>query len=218
MGSFGLHPETELRLEDLDDDKLVREIVNARRSERFDVANKALGILIYRRADDVLARDLSKVPGKDAKDVAQESMLSALKASFDGSSMGQFVNLLHKITDRRIADYFKKKENKPDLEPLPDEHGGDEEVWGDTPSESDQTGEVAVRLLVEGVLADMSKTHELVVVLYLRGYQAAGIVSKVNQEHGEQLKTPMTEHNVNKIVSRFRKELRKRLLGENGVG
>lgn len=217
MGRFGLQPETELRLEDLDDDGLVERIVSARISGKLHIANKALAILVYRRADDVLARVKLKVPATDAEDVAQEALLSALKASFAGESVGQFVNLLNTIVDRRIADFHRKREKVPDIQPLPEEHESDEGVWGDTPSESDDTGEVAIRMEVEALLGELSEPHRRDVELNVfSGYPARETAENVNEEFGDQLKNPMTEDNVHQIVSRFRSELRNRLSGEDG--
>lgn len=218
MGRFGLQPETALRLADLDDDELVRRIIDARETGKLQIANEALGILIYRRSDDVLARVRLKVPEGDAKDVAQEAMFSGLKASFDGRSMGQFVNLLHTITDRRIADHHRKQEKSPGLEPLPDENRDDDDVWGRTPSVSDQTGEVAVQMVYDEQRSRLSEPHGLVVDLCVDGNPASRTAAIVNVKFENQLKTPMTEDNVNQIISRFRRELRTQLSVENGAG
>ena len=50
------------------------------------------------------------------------AMLAALQSTFDGTSIGEFVNWLNRIVDRRgIADYWRGKEREPETAPIADE-------------------------------------------------------------------------------------------------
>lgn len=216
MGRLGLQPETELRLEDLDDDELIRRFVKTRRSGDFALAREILGILVFRRLPDLMRRVAIKVPREDVEDVASEAMESALKAKFAGESVGQFVNFLHTIADRRIADFHRRRKSRPTTEPLPEEHENDEAVWGKTPSIEDSTGKVELRSAVDKVLTGMSQTHLRVIALdAFGGFSARETAGMVNEEFGDQLRQPMTEANVHQIASRFRRDLKDEIRDED---
>ncbi len=104
---LNFRPKTENELDRLSDDQLIVEIVAARDAGDHDAARAALGVLAFRRYDDVVRRVLIKVPHADAEDVASEVFISAMKSAFDGTSVGEFVNWLQTITKRRIADYHR---------------------------------------------------------------------------------------------------------------
>ena len=113
--------------------------------------------------------------------------------------MGEFVNLLHTVTDRRIADYHRKLEGKPRLDPLPEEHEEDEDVWGVAGVEADFSGGVDTQAVLDQALGELSEAHRMVVELYLEGYSAKETAEKVNNELGDALDKPMTESNAHKI-------------------
>ena len=200
-------PRKEHELSTLSDDDLVAHIVAARKAGDLPGLKLSLGILGFRRWEDTVRRVLAKVPPADAEDVASQALEGAIKAAFEGESMGEFVNLLHTVTDRRIADYHRKLEGKPRQEPLPDEHEKDEDVWGVAGAEPDFSGGVDTRWVLEEALGELSKAHRMVVELWLEGYSAEETAAKVNNELGDALDKPMTESNAHKICSRFRKHL-----------
>ena len=83
---------------------------------------------------------------EDVEDQAMTVMLAAIKSAFDGTSFGEFRVWLNRIITRRgIADFHRDREDDPQVGPLPTEHQGEEEVWGEEPSEADETGRVVVQ-------------------------------------------------------------------------
>ena len=53
---------------------------------------------------------------------------------------------LNRIIARRgIADFHRDREDDPPVGPLPTEHQGEEEIWGEEPSEADEAGRVVVQ-------------------------------------------------------------------------
>lgn len=204
-------PLSESELQRLTDDELIDHIRKATAAGRPDAAHAALAILCWRRFDDIVRRVSMKVPRNLAEDVAMEAMLSAIRSAFDGVSIGEFVNWLNRIVSRRIADFHRDKEREPDTSLLPTEHQGEDDVWGEEPSEADRTGEVEVQSVIDECLAELSDTHRDVVERNVfDDLGAADTADQVNQAFPD-LDPPMSEQNVHQIVSRFRRCLRKKL-------
>ena len=97
--------------------------------------------------------------------------------------------------------------------PLPEEHEGEEDIWGVTISIPDPTEEVVERSVIDQALGELNEVHRRVVEL--AGPQdldssngpakeAAGLV---NDQLSGRLSDPMTEANVHQILSRFRKRV-----------
>ncbi len=80
-------------------DDLITYIREASDAGRPDCAKTGLAILCYRHLDDVKRRISIRVPAKDVEDTAMTVMLAALQSTFDGTSIGEFVNWLQQ--DRR---------------------------------------------------------------------------------------------------------------------
>ena len=175
-----------------------------------------LAVLGVRRWGDIEARVAMKVPKQDIEDVTSQALTGAFTSAFEGESMGEFVNLLHTITDRRIADYHRKHENRPKLVPLPGEHEEDEDVWGSAPAVGDFAASVDMQAVIDQALGELSGPHRLVVEGWLSGYPAKANAERVNNELGDALETPMSEDNVHQICRRFRVRLGE-LLDDDGV-
>jgi RNA polymerase sigma factor (sigma-70 family) len=208
-----LEPLSENELQKLSSDELIAYIRKATDAGRSDRASSALAILCWRHFDDVVRRVRMRVPAQDVEDVAMTAMLAAIKSAFDGVAVGQFVNWLHRIVDRRgIADYHRRREGEPIHNPLPTEHAGEEEVWGEEPAEEDETGAVVVRSVIDDCLAALGQpSHRDVIELNVfQDLGAADTAARVNDDHPD-LDPAMSEANVHKIVSRFRKCVRDRL-------
>ena len=87
-------------------------------------------------------------------------MLAAIKSAFDGTSIGEFLVWLNRIIARRgIADFHRDREDDPSVGPLPTEHQGEEEIWGEEPSEADETGAVVVQSVIDECLEELSDAH-----------------------------------------------------------
>lgn len=213
MSDNDLEPLSENELQKLSSDELIAYIRKATDAGRSDRASSALAILCWRHFDDVVRRVRMRVPAQDVEDVAMTAMLAAIKSAFDGVAVGQFVNWLHRIVDRRgIADYHRRREGEPIHNPLPTEHVGEEEVWGEEPAEEDETGAVVVRSVIDDCLAALGQpSHRDVIELNVfQDLGAADTAARVNDDHPD-LDPAMSEANVHKIVSRFRKCVRDRL-------
>lgn len=203
---------SERELQELSSDDLITQIRDATDAGRPDCAKAALAILCYRHLDDVERRISIRVPRQDVEDVAMTVMFAALQSTFDGTSIGEFVNWLHRIVDRRgIADYWRGKEREPETAPIAEEHSDEDEVWGEQVSEQDETEAIAVQSVIDECLEPLSDPHrEVVEHNVFEGLDANETADQVNEDHPE-LEPPMSQANVHKIVSRFRECVRKRL-------
>ena len=126
--------------------------------------------------------------------------------------MGEFRVWLNRIIDRRgIADFHRAREDKPRVDPLPTEHQGEDDVWGEEPSDADEAGRVLVQSLSDECLEALSEAHRDVIELNVfQDLDATTTADRVNEQHPD-LDPPMSEANVHKIVSRFRKCLTEKL-------
>lgn len=215
---MNFRPLPEIELARLSDDQLIAHIVAAREAGDHDGARSALGILAFRRYDDIRRRVLIKVPPEDADDVTSEVFASAIKSAFDGTSVGEFVNWLKTITRFRIADYHRGRPDQPDLR-LAEDQEGDEEAWGKELSEDDFSDRVDTEDLIEQSMSDLSAPHRAVVEFYVfGGLSAKKTAEEVNMFCEDELTKPMTEANVYQIGKRFRDRLRKLLEEARGPG
>jgi len=202
-------------LDRLSSDDLIAYIRAAHAHGRPDDAARALAILVFRHFEDVKRRVSLKVAREEVEDVAMEAVESAIRSAFDGTAIGQFVNWLHRIVDRRIADHYRRREARPRTTPLPEEHEEAEDVFGKAVAivdpETEAAEEVAdVRAAAERAMPE-NEVHQRVVDLYVyEDLDAATTAGRIN-ELFEELDPPMSADNVHQIVSRFRKTLRRLL-------
>jgi RNA polymerase sigma factor (sigma-70 family) len=189
-------------LERLSDEDLLAYIRAARASADDDAAIVALRILVFGYYDLVRARVRLRSMPETPRDVIEEMTGAAITrsvgAAFDGSLMGQFVNWLHTITDRTVADHFRGRARRPTEVPLPEESGAPLEAPDDL---AGLDAAIDLRAAVEAVLVQLNPAHRRVVELFVWDDIAA-------KEVAEQVGEGMTEANVNQIVSRFRASLR----------
>lgn len=208
---------SELELDQLGDDEIVAYVAAAREAGCDEAGRSAMGILAFRREPQIAARVALKIPVADIDDVVMEVIESVLRSAFDGKVIGQYVNFLNRITSRRIADYHRKRENDPGQDPLPSEHEGEEEFWGEQPAVEDAADEVALRDVIERVLEGRSELHRRIIELYGpdgigEDLTAAGVVERMAVD-GE----TVTEANVQQVWHRFKKDLDTELAkGEDG--
>jgi len=196
----------------LSDERLLEQIQAARAAGASDDGKRALAILVFRHYDNVERRVRIKVRAADAEDVAMEIVVSAIRSSLSGRTVGEFRAWLGRIVKRRIADYHRKPAVETSL--LSEKHDDDEEVWGKELEVGDPTGEVDVQSVIDQALAMLSDSHRTAIELYVfEDLSAAETADKVNVATPD-LDPPMTENNVQQIASRFRAELR-RLLEES---
>jgi RNA polymerase sigma factor (sigma-70 family) len=212
MSDFRPLSETELAA--LSTEELIAYHHEARRVGRHSGAQTALGILVWSFEDRVRYWVSRTVPRRDVEDVVQTVFESALKSSFEGTQPDQFGAWLREISRRRATDYHRRAERRPKEEPLPEEHESEEEIWGAVGEVPDPTEGVIARSVSEQALAELSQEHRRVVELAgpvdlgFDGRPAKETAAMINDQLGAQLDDPMTDVNVHKILSRFRKRCR----------
>jgi RNA polymerase sigma factor (sigma-70 family) len=207
---------SEAQLQNLSDEELITYIRSGRAAGRSDAVTLALRIMVFGHYANVERRVRIKVPTEAVEEVTGDAFVRALKAAFDGDSVGQFVSWLGQITRAAIADYYRRGAPKhpggvarPDR--LPEGPPGSEDVGGRKrgrevePATSGEYDAVESQLVVDHVLNGLSTAHRRAVELYLfDGWAGVDAGRKIGEELGEEL----SEANVHQIASRFRRELR----------
>jgi RNA polymerase sigma factor (sigma-70 family) len=206
--AVSFHPLSDHELHRLTDDQLIAYIRDARDVGQLAAGRRALAFLVYGYERDVKRRLSLRLPAHAIDDVAHDALVKAIAAAFDGSSQGEFRSWLHTIVDRTAVDWFRRVQRRPKETPLPSEHLGEGEIWGEEPVTASQSGEVEVRMIVDEVLAELSEKHRQVIDLHVfEGLTAREVCDRIEG---------MTEDNVAQIASRFRAKLRARLDPETG--
>lgn len=213
-----LDPLSDAELSRLSDEELIARVVAARNAADRDAGTQAIGMLAFHYFDLVTARVALKVPPDQVDDVVGEVLMSAMKSSFDGRSLGEFHNWLQTITKRRIADRTEKnKRLKLREEVLPAEHQGDDEQAPDAYGvEGGQEEAEMMSIVTSCHMALPDPQHRRTVELYgpvemgFYGLSARDTANMVNEEFGTN-PHEMTEANVHKIWQRFKDAVRKEL-------
>ena len=205
--TFKERPDHEL--DRLPDEELIAYVVAAREAGRPDAARRGLAIFAWRRHPDLVRRAQLKVKSReDAEDLAMQAIEGVLRSAFEGTSPGEAVKLMHRILDRRIADFYRDRERKPPPGDLPEERPDEERKEPDAAVSKDDKDEVWVSDLIEREYEKLSPHHRMVVDLAVfGGHSSEETADLVNQEFPN-LDTPMTAQNVDQIKSRFRKVMR----------
>jgi RNA polymerase sigma factor (sigma-70 family) len=192
-------PLDDAALQRLDDDALIRYMRDAR-TRGHPSAGDALAILVYGHWQNVERRMRMKIPAAHVEDMTGDVIADAIASAFEGQSVGEFVSWLSTITQRAIADFYRrgpgrmKPADEPPAEPA-------------TPSEA---GAVAVRDAIERVMATLRPDHRRVVDLVI--FEDRSAAEAVRAIDG------MSEANVHQIVSRFRAALRGELQAGGDTG
>ncbi len=209
---------TEVELDRMGDEQVVAYIAGARKVGDADAVRDAMAILAWGHHTAIVARVRAKVPTESVEDVAMEVVVSMLNSTFDGKVIGEFRAFMFRIAARRIADFHRKREGDPGQDPLPDENGDDEGVWGRQPYVVDETDAVELRELAGRVLASRSTEHRELIRLYgpelVEGEDltAAGVVERMAAGG-----VTVSESNVQQVWHRFKTELEQELdSGEDG--
>ncbi len=176
------------------------------RAGRHEAMKPALGVLVYGYWDVLVNRARLKLPPSDVEDVASEAMFSAIASAFDGKSVGEFRAWLHTILSRRIADHLEARKRKPQTEKLATEHAGEDEVWGDEPSE-EFSGEAlhASECIKQAYREIENEQHRRAIDLHIFGPNSRPLRPRRRSADG------MREDNVHQIASRFLKRVRELL-------
>lgn len=197
-------PLPDHELERLEDDELIAYIVRARDHGELAVAQRGLAILVFGHWRNVERRVVLKVPSAHVENLTGEIIERAIQSAFDGESVGRFVSWLKTITNRAIADFYRRG-SAPATIPL-GPHDADDPA-GPEPAALDERGYVETQDAIERVLDALSERDRRVVELLV--FEDRPGSDAVDEIDG------MTLANAHQIVSRFRRELR-RQLGDSG--
>jgi RNA polymerase sigma factor (sigma-70 family) len=165
---------------------------------------RALAFLVYGYERDVKRRLTLRLPPHAIDDAAHD----ALAAAFDGSSQGEFRSWLNTIVERTAVDWFRRAGRRPREAPLPSEHAGENEIWGEEPFIDSDAGAVELRIIIDEVMSELSEKHRKVIELHVFSALPANEVCERIEG--------MSEDNVAQIASRFRAKLRARLDPDHG--
>jgi RNA polymerase sigma factor (sigma-70 family) len=202
-------------LDHLSDEELIAYAVAAREAGEVDAMADALAVIANRRLPDLTRRARVKVPPQDAEELAVQAMGEAVLARFEGTSVGEFVKLMHTVLSRRIADYYEKRERTVETTDLPDEHGGDDDdLRRDVAISPSETGAVDVQSVIDQALDELSEQHRRVIELYVfEDLSAENTADQVNTEFPDS-NPQMSVDNVQQIKARFKKRVRELLGGD----
>lgn len=197
-------------LDRLSDEELIAYLRAAREQGTNADATLALRILVFGYHGILERRARMKVPRERAEDVAAEALVSAVAGEFRGESIGEFRSWLNTIVDRRVADFHRRK--RLDEQPLdPDDEQGN---GSSVPSQSDATGAIETRAVIDSVLLGLSDVHRYVVERNVLDGCSARETAAETVEAFEWMDQPMSESNIHQIASRFRRDLRRALEGD----
>jgi DNA-directed RNA polymerase specialized sigma24 family protein len=186
-----VQPLDESQLQALDDDALIDYMRRAREAGHPSAA-LALAIIVYGHWSNVERRVRMKVPAQHVEDLTGDVIADAITSAFNGTSVGEFRAWLSTITQRAIADFYRRGPGRAKTEEIADDRA--------VPSEE---GAVEVRDAIARVYKTLRPDHARVVdIVVFEDESAADAVRDV---------PGMTEPNVHQIVSRFRRALREEL-------
>jgi RNA polymerase sigma factor (sigma-70 family) len=192
----------ESALLDLDDDRLIEYMRRARAAGHGSAA-LALAIMVYGHWANVERRVGLKLPGAYVEDLTGDIIADAIASAFDGTSVGQFRAWLRTITDRAIADFYRRGAGQVKT---------DELSAAGEPAAPSAEGLVEIRDTIDRVMSGLRDDHRRVIEIFVfEGRPAADAVGEV---------PGMTEANVHQIASRFRRALAHELDagGDTGTG
>ena len=214
MPSF--RPRDQWDIDGLDDEEQLAHLAAARAAGDDEQVLLTLRIMSWGHWDYIasLVRKADMPDDCDTEalvgDVLAAAVKSAASAPFDGHARGQFRKWLKVITHNTTVNWWRKRNPGGPDAPLPAEHEGeDDRPWGRDPYVVDETAAVETQAIVDEVYGELNPTHQRVVDLHISDDLPA-------RETAEQIGEGMTADNVAAIVSRFRKELRRRLDAAGG--
>lgn len=202
-------PLDESQLERLDDDALI-DYMRRGRAAGHPSAADALAILVFGHWSNVERRVRLKVPAVHVEDLTGDIIADAIASAFGGTSVGEFVSWLATITQRAVADFYRRGPGRMRTVSLSGDDRDDRP--GPEPVLPAEDGVVEVRDAIERVMASLREDHRRVVdIVVFEDRPAADAAAEV---------AAMTEANVHQVVSRFRRALREELEpgGDTGSG
>jgi DNA-directed RNA polymerase specialized sigma24 family protein len=207
----GFRPLSDIELHDLDDDEALAHLVAARDAGDDAQVKLALEMLVYGRSELVEAIVAKSVPEHMVDRVVTDAMVETMATVFEGRSVGQFVNLLKVITQRRVADFWKAKSRHGHEDTTLDETDDEGGRRFDPVDPEDPIGAVPAQTILDALLEQLPDHHRAAMeVAIFDGLPSREVADEVNRRFPD-LGDPMTATNVDQIKSRFRKALRDEL-------
>jgi DNA-directed RNA polymerase specialized sigma24 family protein len=157
--------QSDHELDQLSDEKLISYLRDASGAAAHEASRRALAILVYGHGANVERRLLLRMPRWAVQDAAHDALVRAIASAFDGTSEGEFRSWLNTITDRTAVDWFRRRDRRPTEIPLPSEHVGDEEIWGEEPAVASEAGAVELQLILDDIVAELSPPHRRVMAV-----------------------------------------------------
>ncbi|GEM_PF-3188292 len=197
-------PKNQNELAKLEDEGLVAYLVSARNAGDPEAMSGAVYALVERRTPMVQGMVARKAPPHRREelvaDIISEAVISASK-SFQGEHVGEFVNFIRTVASRKIADSTDRNNRQIQAGPLDNE---DESPWKPEPeADTGDPGDiVALREAIDNVMATRNETHRKIIIMRRAGIPSKQVVSKLEGQ---------SVANVDKVFSRFAKDLRKEL-------
>lgn len=201
---------SDLELSRLSDEQVVEYLVAARGESNGEAVGTAMKILVYGRMRLVETMVARGVPDQAVDRVASDAMIQTMRAVFEGESVGQFVNLLKKITHDRVVDYWRNRGRH-----------GREQATLDQDDESRRRRELAdpyseveavpLQTVVDRLIDELPEHHQAVIDSAIFDDQPSAETARLVNERFRELDDPMTAQNVDQIKSRFRTALRQAL-------
>jgi DNA-directed RNA polymerase specialized sigma24 family protein len=190
--------EHELQL--LSDEQLLDYIQEARAAGIGEAVELAVAILVHGYLPNIERRVARKVPAEHVEQVADDVVESTLRSAFDGTSKGEFAKWVGTITSRRIADYCREKERKPETISLSSDYEGT--AWDE-----------ALAVEFEGVAVDIERATQIAYGELNPGHQVVVdlVVFAAHSPAETAALTGDSANNVSQIGSRFRVRLRELL-------
>lgn len=194
-------PLSHEQLNNLSDEDLIAYVRSARTAGRATDARAAIQILVYGHRRDIDAKVRLKMKAHAVDEVADNALVRAVKSTFDGESVGQFKSWLWTIVSREIADWYELQKRRPDETLLPEEHEGEDDVWGSSLTvDLDLDSGIDTRRCIDRAMAGFNDQHQRIVQLYwLEDANAKDTASQTGE----------TEDNVYQVANRFKRALRK---------
>jgi len=209
LGFLGVtfREKPDYELDKLSDEELIAYVVAARRAGNDAAAKLGLGIFAHRNFDLLVGRARAKpyISQADAEDIAGQVIEAAFKAAFNGQFYGEAMAFLSRVLFNKVNDFYRKLHF---TDSLPEDQDPEDRKGPAVATVEDETDVVDLFDVVERRSALLSPEHRLVVDLFVfDGHDAIETAAKVNKAFRE-LNPPMSDQNVHKIASRYRKDLR----------
>jgi RNA polymerase sigma factor (sigma-70 family) len=198
---------SDLELNRLSDEEVVAYVVAAREADDAAAIATAMRVLVYGRMAFVETMVARRVPEHAVDGVASEAMIQAMRAVFEGESVGEFVNLLKRVTKARIADYWRSRGRHGREEATLDSDREDRRRR-ELPDPAEEVEAVPLRTVIDQLMAELPEHHRAAIDVAIFDDQSSGDAARIVNERFPDRGEPMTAANVDQIKSRFRKALK----------